>query len=97
MYDWPPGILNEQSVDAFVELFVSLGYEVCADGSVEAGKEKVAIYALGDVPTHAAILRPDGRWSSKWGTKGPDIWHATEGVLAGPAYGEVVQYMCKSV
>src|SRR6266852_101687 len=47
---WPPGILREESIAALLQLYESLGYEVCADGVLEAGFEKIALYALNQVP-----------------------------------------------
>jgi hypothetical protein len=92
-HSWPAGIPNELTLSAFVQLFRSLGYEECPDGLPEAGTQKVAIYTRGGQPTHAAILQPNGRWSSKWGNIGADIWHATVEVLEGPDYGTVGVYM----
>src|SRR5436189_3388606 len=51
---WPPGILREESIAALIELYQSLGFDACADGNLEQGFEKIAIYALGQKPTHAA-------------------------------------------
>lgn len=73
-YYWPADVPREQTVEAFEKAFVTLGYEECADGSLEEGWEKIAIFAknTGDtarlLPTHVARQLQDGRWTSKLGT-----------------------------
>lgn len=89
---WPRGVRRALSLDAFVEAFESLGYERCSGGALEAGYEKVVLYALNDEPTHAARQLPDGRWSSKLG-KNHDVMHHTVRGVEGPLYGRAVQYM----
>ncbi len=77
--------------------FVSLGYEPCESDGLEAGFEKVALYAeSGFLYTHAARQLSDGRWTSKLG-RGEDIEHDTPDVIAGGVYGEVVQIMRRQV
>jgi hypothetical protein len=93
---WPHGIPREESISAFILLFQSLGYQLCPDGSLEAGHEKVAIFALGEVPTHAARQLNTGQWTSKLGPH-EDIVHETPNGLAGPCYGKVVQFMRRIV
>lgn len=75
----------------FIEAFASLGYETCGDGEVEDGYQKIAIYALRDRPTHAAVQLTDGRWTSKLGDW-EDIAHVTEHDVEGisdDSYGSV--------
>ena len=93
---WPAGILREESVTAFMELFQSLGYTVCADGGLEAGFEKIAIYALDEKPTHVARQLATGTWTSKLGVE-EDIIHQWPLALEGPCYGRAVQYMRRAV
>src|SRR5260370_6562768 len=85
---WPAGAVRRETVAAFVEAFQGRGYVVCQDAGLEAGFEKVVVYALQGRPTHAARQLPDGRWSSKLGIE-EDIEHELE-ALDGPAYGGVV-------
>jgi hypothetical protein len=93
---WPAGIRNERSIEAFVELFASIGYELCADTSLEAGFEKIAIYAVGLEPNlsprHAARQLSTGKWSSKLGDWEDIEHHAPEDVES-PDYGRVVRIM----
>jgi hypothetical protein len=53
---WPPGVPNEETVDAFSQMFVSVGFVKCDAAGLEEGFEKVALYALRGTPTHAAVL-----------------------------------------
>ena len=99
---WPPSVPRALSLDAFVKAFQSLGYTVCADGSLEEGMEKVAIYVdfMSLQPKHAARQLPSGRWLSKLG-KGYEIEHdAADGVEVTSAqlvYGNIAQFIVRPV
>jgi hypothetical protein len=84
---WPPDVPPEQTLDAFREAFAALGYAVCDDERLEAGYEKVALFALVGVPKHAARQLPNGRWTSKLG-ESLDIEHGLHD-LTGMVYGSV--------
>jgi hypothetical protein len=88
---WPPGARREETVAAFVEAFQTLGYVACPDDRLEAGFEKVALYARGGAPKHAARQLPNGKWTSKLGEL-EDVEHTLDGI-AGAWYGSVVQVM----
>jgi hypothetical protein len=82
-YYWPPDIKQDNTVDAWEQVFLNKGYERTDDRKVEAGFEKVAIYVgLDDMlASHVAIS--DGYvWLSKLG-KGQDISHSSLDVLEG--------------
>lgn len=52
---WPASAPLEESVDAFVAAYASVGYAPCQHGASEAGFEKIAIFATPDGrPQHAA-------------------------------------------
>ena len=91
---WPPEVPREESLEAFVRAFGTLGYETCADGSLDSAYEKLAIFASRRVPTHVARQLADGNWTSKLG-KSVDLSHFIDG-LDGEVYGAVVQFMCKT-
>jgi hypothetical protein len=93
---WPHGIPGAETVAAFLKVFRLVGYRPCANGDLEEGVEKVAIYALGGLVKHAARQLPDGQWTSKLGG-GLDITHATVGELEAGTYGTVVQYACRPI
>ena len=82
----------ENSLTAFVTAFSTLGYEPCADGKLEEGFEKVAVYQLPTGVQHMARQLQTGRWTSKLGQL-QDIEHDTPTELEGEEYGTVVQYM----
>lgn len=88
-YYWPEQASREPTLDAFVAAFRPLGYEVCEDASLEAGYEKIALYATeSGEPTHATRQLPSGGWTSKLG-KSKDIEHETPGSVEGSVYGRV--------
>lgn len=91
---WPAGVPSEETISAFETAYQTIGYEVCADGTLEAGIEKVAIYAdRSGAPKHAARQLDDGRWTSKLG-RSVDISHTLEG-LESAAYGRAVRFMAR--
>lgn len=101
---WPSDVEREETLSAFIKLFKAVAkYEEWAqeNGDLEAGYEKVAIYADADgKPTHAARQLGDGNWTSKIG-QNKDIKHSSVRVLEDSAfkkslYGKVVKYMRRS-
>jgi hypothetical protein len=88
---WPSGLVRERTWAAFLQAFATVGYTPCADGALEPGWEKVALYATDEGPTHAARQLDNGRWTSKLGPD-DDIEHGLEG-LCSPSYGSVVQFL----
>jgi hypothetical protein len=82
---------REETIECFIAAFKFLGYEVCGDG-LETGYEKIAIYTLKNVPTHAAKQLPDGRWKSKLGPW-EDIEHNTLKAVEEYIYGKAVVIM----
>ncbi len=93
---WPPSAPLEEELAAFTTAFGTLGYVTCVDGALEAGYEKVAIFADSQgKPKHAARQLPNGKWSSKLG-KHEDISHSVYG-LEGGTYGDVVQYLRRKI
>jgi hypothetical protein len=88
----------EETVDAFVEAYRTIGYESCDDGSLEDGVEKIALFVESDgvTPSHAARQLPSGAWTSKLG-EWEDIEHLTLAALedrkSGMGYGTVVKFL----
>lgn len=89
---WPVGIPAQETVEAFLAFFRLHEFVPCDDGAVEPGVEKIALYALGSRPTHAARQWSDGTWRSKLGVPHEDIQHTLAG-LEGPAYGKVAFFL----
>jgi hypothetical protein len=93
---WPGGVAREETPEAFVAAFATLGYAVCGGEEPELGFEKVALFADAQgVPTHAARQLESGRWTSKLGDL-EDIVHALHD-LTGVVYGSVVLVMKRPV
>ena len=89
---WPIS-RREYSLDAFMELFSSIGYSSCTDASKENGFLKIALYVNNEgMPTHAARQLSTGKWTSKLG-KEYDIEHDSPEVLNGQAYGTAKIFM----
>ena len=90
---WPPGAPREETVQAFLKMYEMLLFEPCASADREEGYDKIALYALNNVPTHAARLwKEDSHWSSKLGDEN-DIAHHSLESIEGLEYGRVVQIM----
>src|SRR5262245_49170402 len=85
---WPPGVVVEETLAAFVAAFATLGYVLCSGEQLEAGFERVALFAKVGVPTHAARQLPSGRWTSKLGLR-EDVEHDLH-AISGDLYGMVV-------
>jgi hypothetical protein len=88
---WPPGVSEEETVEAFAAAFTTLGYAPASDDALEPGFEKLALFAAGGTPTHLARQLPNGRWTSKLGRR-EDIEHELQ-ALCGDIYGKVVLVM----
>ncbi|MEO5774348.1 MAG: hypothetical protein ABIQ32_09565 [Sphingomicrobium sp.] len=92
---WPKSVGKQETRENFVKAFGTKGYRVCDGPDPEEGYEKIALYELDGVPTHAAKLLPDGRWSSKLGSSN-DIAHTLE-ALNGDQYGEPVLFLKRAL
>ncbi len=93
---WPLGVPRQETIDAFIAAFETLGYVLCQDGNYQQGFAKIAIFAdEGGFPTHAARQLPNGIWTSKCGEL-EDLDHELN-ALSGPdpAYGCIVRFMKK--
>ena len=87
-YYWPETFRREETVDAFREVFESLGYAQCNNYRLETGFDKVAVFAdQNGLPTHVARQLSSGRWTSKIGNL-EDIEHSLQG-LENLSYGSV--------
>jgi hypothetical protein len=76
-----------------MDAFRFLGYEPCRDGRYEQGFDKIALYAHGNKPKHAARQIADGKWTSKIGTS-VDIEHKLKD-LEGEHYGKVIMFFLR--
>lgn len=96
-YHWPKGVAREYTVDAYVEAYRTIGYELCEDASLQPALQKIAIYAVDrngqPFPTHAARQTETGAWTSKLGDE-DDVEHALDDVN-GAAYGKPILFMAR--
>jgi hypothetical protein len=90
---WPKDCPGEPSIEAFDCAFATKGYATCESGEPQSGYQKVALYAQGDLPKHAAKQLPNGRWSSKLG-RNVDIEHNLSDI-EGPCYGKVIKFFAR--
>jgi hypothetical protein len=89
---WPVEIVDD-SVASFEYAFkVSRNYEPCQDGQLEAGFQKVAVYAAGNRVKHMARQTDNGLWTSKLGF-GWDISHHSTESLISSQYGDSISYL----
>jgi hypothetical protein len=89
---WPSGVPRVETLEAFEAAFATLGYARCNDGGLEQDFEKIAVYAVGNTPKHAARQEPDGGWTSKLGRL-HDIKHDTAEAIVSASYGSVARFL----
>lgn len=89
---WPANVPREETIEAFIQAYATLGYEICDNDSFDDAYEKIAIYTLQDgSPTHAARQIDEITWTSKLG-QNFDISHRIFG-LNSDVYGQPVTFM----
>jgi hypothetical protein len=100
-YYWPPGVTREETIEAFVLAYATIGYEACENAELEPGYQKIAIYVDSrGIPTHAARQLRKGEWASKMGTD-CDIEHPTLQSIrewpGGRSYGSAKVYLRRPI
>ena len=85
---WPEFAPRSPEVEALVQVFAGLGYSVCDNAELEAGYEKVAVYAINGRWEHAARQLENGQCTSKLG-EFEDITHPSPEDVAGGVFGNV--------
>ena len=94
-YYWRGEVARDYTIEAYINLYEFLGYERCEHGNLEEGYIKVAVFAIGTWPTHAARQLENGNWTSKLG-KNIDVEHSIFSIEDG-AYGQVIQYLRRPI
>ena len=94
---WPKGIRNDETLEAFIAYFDSLGYVVCDESTLDEEFLKVAIFVKDDYPTHVCRQLPAGKWTSKIGYAGVDIEHDDIESISGATYGTAIAFMKRNV
>ena len=68
IYYWPRKAPRLMTLDAYIKAYETIGYIVCQDGNWEDGYIKIALFVDDqNIPTHAARLLSNDRWTSKCG------------------------------
>ena len=90
---WPPGVPLEYTYQSYLQALATQGFAPCADAELEAGFEKIAVYAnaRGEL-THMARQLADGRWTSKMGDW-EDIEHTTLAALNSHFFGTAKRFL----
>lgn len=92
---WPLPIgPDSRTLAAFQAAHATVDFEVCDDGDLVDGYEKIAHYEKAGHVSHTARQLPWGTWTSKLGAD-MDIEHLTPEELEGPFYGRVAGYMVR--
>jgi len=95
---WPARAPREETINAFIQAYETLGYKLCADGLLQEGQEKIAIFGSGvegsETPTHVARQLASGEWTSKLGPH-EDISHKGVDDVRGPLYGKVICFLSR--
>ncbi len=96
IYYWPRKAPRLMTLDAYIKAYETIGYIVCQDGNWEDGYIKIALFVDDqNIPTHAARLLSNDRWTSKCGGL-EDIEHELTEVSGPPlSYGNIACYMKK--
>ncbi|WP_420888143.1 DUF7689 domain-containing protein [Bradyrhizobium elkanii] len=89
---WPPDMPRIETIDSIRLFLERVGFQRCQTTDVEAGYEKVAIYADQHGPQHIARQLPSGSWTSKLGVA-IDASHSSLSVLEDGSYGNVAMLM----
>ena len=90
---WPKGIRSDESIEAFVEFFESIGYRLCNEPEIEDGYLKISISVKDEYPTHTCRQLPSQKWTSKMGFDGVDIEHDNLDCIEGDQYGTAAVFM----
>lgn len=93
---WPPDIPRQETLEAFIQAFATVGYQVCQNAENETGFQKIAIYVLKGKPTHVARQLNNGHWTSKLGSNEDIIHHTLEG-LEGEKHGQFTTIMKRQI
>ncbi len=94
-FNWVDDLPRTETLEGLVLLFQSRGYEVCENALLEAGFQKIALFAKDGFPTHAARQLSDGSRTSKLGAL-EDVRH-TLSAISGGLYGEVALVLKRKI
>ena len=98
---WPENVEKDWTQETLVKAFEKLGFEICDNGIMEPGFDKVALYSAlqsdGSVKwTHAARIVRNNIYHSKIGNLF-DVYHSGGCVFADTTYGTVYKFMRREI
>lgn len=93
---WPESVPCNENRDSLISLFEYFGFSKCADSTIEADYDKVALYADEEGWTHAARVIGDNIFHSKIGTAW-DIHHSGGNTFDNTEYGSIYAYMKRPI
>lgn len=88
---WPPTVKKNGHPESLINAFKYFGFEICDNGIVEDGFDKVALYQKNGLWQHAAKIIDNGVYYSKFGCN-VDAHHGPGNILF-EGYGEIYAYM----
>jgi len=95
---WPKNVPREETVEAFILAYGTLGFTLCGDGSLQSDIEKIALFARVArgilIPTHASRQLESGEWTSKLGPF-EDVAHSTLDAVNSPIYGQAICFLAR--
>lgn len=95
-YFWKEGIVFDNKISTFIQLFEQFGFAICSDAALEKSSEKIALFSNdGGDCSHIARQLENGLWTSKLGVS-YDVAHTLNGIEGG-LYGEVMLIMKKAI
>ena len=94
LYYWPISAPRKYTLEAYIQAFRSVGFEICSNESFEQEYEKVIIFQKNGYPTHASRQIDPKNWTSKLG-KEVDINHTLDS-LRGGIYGDIAVILMRN-
>lgn len=93
---WPEAVPRNYSVEAYIQAYETFGFVTCDNEELEAGFEKIVIYAINGVTQHAARQLSSGRWTSKI-AEHEDIEHSIDAFEGGKYFGSVAAILKRPI
>jgi hypothetical protein len=73
---WPPGVKRSGELDSLTSACKHQGFEICENGNLEAGYEKIALYVDNNGDWAHVAKQVGNQWCSKLGDE-EDVLHPT--------------------
>jgi len=90
---WPDDLPLDDCAETLIKVYEREGFELCANGSLEGGYQKIALYGWNGIWEHVAVQQQTDRWKSKMGIDHEDIEHPRPESVADGSFGPVLCFM----